>query len=73
MRAIDPQRLEAALTERGMTVEHGPAGTLVVRGGGPEDVGRAALDARVVLTALGEQTRSLEEAFFELTGPERPS
>ena len=32
-------------------------------------VGRAALDARVVLTALGEQTRSLEEAFFELTQP----
>ena len=72
VRALDPQRLEVALSERGMTVEHGPAGTLVVRGGGPEDVGRAALDARVVLTALGEQTRSLEEAFFELTAPQGP-
>jgi hypothetical protein len=67
-----------------MTVERGPADALVVRGAGTEDVGRAALDARVVLTGLTEQTRSLEEAFFELTGsqgspgppltaPERPA
>jgi ABC-2 type transport system ATP-binding protein len=72
VRTLDPERLAAALGERGMTVERGPAGALVVRGGTPEDVGRAALDARVVLTALGEQTRSLEEAFFELTGPQGP-
>ena len=72
VRATDPERLAQALTERGMTVDRGPAGVLVVTGGTPEDVGRAALDARVILTALGEQTRSLEEAFFELTGPQGP-
>jgi ABC-2 type transport system ATP-binding protein len=72
VRALDPERLVAALSERGMTAERGPADTLIVRGGTPEDVGRAALDARVVLTALGEQTRSLEEAFFELTAPQGP-
>ena len=72
VRTLDPERLAAALAERGLTVERGPDGALAVPGASPEDVGRAALDARVVLTALSDQTRSLEEAFFELTGPDGP-
>jgi ABC-2 type transport system ATP-binding protein len=65
---LDPARLEAALAERGARVERQGADGLVVHGAGSEDVGRAALDAGVVLTALTRQTRSLEDAFLELTG-----
>jgi ABC-2 type transport system ATP-binding protein len=67
--ALEPSRLADALRAAGFGVQPGLDGQLVVSGARPEDVGRVALEAGVVLTALGERTRSLEEAFFALTGP----
>jgi ABC-2 type transport system ATP-binding protein len=78
--ALQPQRLADALRARGWDVApHGEA-ELVVAGARPEEVGAVALDAGVVLRSLGEQSRSLEDAFFDLTAdaawahaPERPA
>jgi ABC-2 type transport system ATP-binding protein len=66
--ARDSGRLAAALRERGHDVRPGTDGELVVAGADPEAVGRVALEAGVALSALGEQTRSLEDAFLALTG-----
>jgi ABC-2 type transport system ATP-binding protein len=69
VRALEPERLAAALRAQGLEVRSGLDGELVVPDVRPEVVGRVALEAGVVLSGLGQQTRSLEEAFFELTGP----
>jgi ABC-2 type transport system ATP-binding protein len=67
VRALDPELLAAGLERRGFTVER--AGhSLLVPNASTEDVGRVALEERVVLTALAPRSRSLEAAFFELTG-----
>jgi ABC-2 type transport system ATP-binding protein len=79
--ARDGGRLAAALRDRGHAVRPGDDGELLVTGADPEAVGRVALEAGVALSALGEQTRSLEDAFLALTGavpefaaaPERPA
>ncbi len=66
-RALEPERLAAALERRGFDVERS-GDSLLVSDASTEDVGRAALDERVVLTALAPRSRSLEAAFFALTG-----
>jgi ABC-2 type transport system ATP-binding protein len=67
VRALDPELLAAGLERRGFKVER--AGhSLLVPNASTEDVGRVALDERVVLTALAPRSRSLEAAFFALTG-----
>jgi ABC-2 type transport system ATP-binding protein len=69
VRALEPERLVAGLERRGFNVER--AGhALIVSGASTEDVGRVALDEQVVLTALAPRSRSLEAAFFALTGHE---
>jgi ABC-2 type transport system ATP-binding protein len=70
VRAVDPDRLAALLTERGAALEDGAgAGTLLVRGG-PELVGDVAAEHGIALRELVPVSRSLEEAFFALTGEE---
>ena len=60
-------RLAAALEAKGLTVVRDSAGGLVVHGATTEQVGREANEARIALTELVAVSRSLEEAFFELT------
>ncbi|NBE97068.1 ABC transporter ATP-binding protein [Nonomuraea sp. KC401] len=66
VRADDQERLAAKLTEAGGTVLPGADGALIVTGLEARQVGKAALDAEVVLTELTPQ-RSLEQAYMDLT------
>jgi ABC-2 type transport system ATP-binding protein len=67
VRAQDPGGLAAALERRGHRVEREPEGLLVL-GATPEQVGVVAAEERLVLTGLQPRGRSLEAAFFALTG-----
>jgi ABC-2 type transport system ATP-binding protein len=66
VRTKDPDRLERALTGRGLRVER-EQDELTVIGASPEQVGEVAAEEQIALTSLGPRSRSLEEAFFELT------
>jgi ABC-2 type transport system ATP-binding protein len=67
VRSADSERLAGLLRERGIAVDGQTGDLLLVHGVAPEAVGEVAAEHRVVLRELGVQTRSLEEAFFELT------
>jgi ABC-2 type transport system ATP-binding protein len=67
VRAGDSERLAGLLSDRGIAIDGHTGDLLLVRGVAPEAVGEVAAEHRVVLRELGVQTRSLEEAFFELT------
>jgi ABC-2 type transport system ATP-binding protein len=67
VRAKDPERLAGALERRGHRVER-EADHLVVLGAGPEEVGAIAAEEQVVVLGLAARERSLEAAFFALTG-----
>ncbi|MBA3261769.1 MAG: ATP-binding cassette domain-containing protein, partial [Thermoleophilaceae bacterium] len=67
VRAADADRLAALLRERNHFVEADPSGALFVRGASPEVVGEVAAEHRVALAELVAVSRSLEDAFFELT------
>jgi ABC-2 type transport system ATP-binding protein len=69
VRAQDPERLASALEQHGHQVER-DRDSLLVLATSAEDVGRIALEAQVALTLLAPRTRSLETAFFALTGGE---
>jgi ABC-2 type transport system ATP-binding protein len=66
VRAAEVERLAAALRERGMLVE--PEGhKLMVRGTSPDAVGAVAAEHGIALSELVAVSRSLEDAFLELT------
>ena len=67
VRARDAEGLAALLRERNMAVEPDGEGVLLVRGVAPEAVGEVAAEHRVVLSELVAVSRSLEDAFLELT------
>jgi ABC-2 type transport system ATP-binding protein len=67
VRATDSERLALLLRERRELVEADGPGTLLVRGATPERVGEVAAEHRVVLSELVAVSRSLEDAFLELT------
>jgi ABC-2 type transport system ATP-binding protein len=67
VRARDAERLAELLHAQDVPVEPDGDGTLLVRGS-TEVVGVAAAEHRIVLTELVPVARSLEEAFFALTG-----
>jgi ABC-2 type transport system ATP-binding protein len=69
VRAQDPERLASALEQHGHRVER-DGDSLLVLGTSPADVGQIALEAQVALVGLAPRTRSLETAFFALTGGE---
>jgi ABC-2 type transport system ATP-binding protein len=72
VRSPDAARLGAALRDAGHHVQPTQRpDTLVIPGSGPEDVGRIAAAEGVVLYGLAPRSRSLESAFFELTGSGR--
>ena len=61
------ERLAGLLRERDIAVDAPSDDLLLVHDTTPEAVGEVAAEHRVVLRELVAQTRSLEEAFFELT------
>src|SRR3954449_2604976 len=67
VRAQDPVRLAGALERRGHRVQL-DGDVLLVLGATPEQVGEIAREERVAVLGLTPQTRSLEDAFFALTG-----
>jgi ABC-2 type transport system ATP-binding protein len=71
VRSPDAERLASALAARGLRAEPAEPGGLLVHGSGPETVGRAAGEEGITLFELYARARSLEDAFFELTGEER--
>ena len=68
VRSPDADRLARTLAVRGLRVEPAEPGALLVHGTGPEAVGRAAGEEGITLFELYARSRSLEDAFFELTG-----
>jgi ABC-2 type transport system ATP-binding protein len=66
VRAEEVRRLADLLRERGMFVE-AERSALIVRGASPEAVGAVAAEHGVALSELVAVSRSLEDAFFELT------
>jgi ABC-2 type transport system ATP-binding protein len=69
VRAQDNERLAGALAARGLAVQR-DGGALLVPGATPEQVGVVAGDEGIYLTGLAPRSRSLEQAFFDLTGGE---
>jgi ABC-2 type transport system ATP-binding protein len=67
VRAHDPVALTSALEHRGHRVQR-DGDVLLVLGATPEQVGEVAGEERVAVLGLGPRTRSLEAAFFALTG-----
>jgi ABC-2 type transport system ATP-binding protein len=65
--ARDSERLASAVERRGYGVERNGDGLLVL-GATPEQVGLIALEETVPLLGLAPRSRSLEDAFFDLTG-----
>ncbi len=63
--SLDNQRLAEALEQKGYTVA--PEGQGLRVNCAPEDVGRVALEAQVVLTDLRSGAAGLEDLFLELT------
>jgi ABC-2 type transport system ATP-binding protein len=68
VRSPDAERLAQALTAQGLRVERVAPDELVVHGAVAARVGEVAASERVVLHALADHARSLEEAFLEITG-----
>ncbi|MQA76363.1 MAG: ATP-binding cassette domain-containing protein [Solirubrobacterales bacterium] len=66
VRSIEAERLATLLRERDIASEPEGSGALLVRGA-PEAVGEIAANHRVALVELVTVSRSLEDAFFELT------
>ncbi len=67
VRSADDDRLAGALERAGLRITRNPEGGLIVHGAPGEAVGEVANEERIPLTELGAVSRSLEEAFFELT------
>jgi ABC-2 type transport system ATP-binding protein len=67
VRSKDLERLAGALQAAGHPVQPDRVG-LLVPGATPEQVGIVAGDAGIYLTGLAPRSRSLEQAFFDLTG-----
>jgi ABC-2 type transport system ATP-binding protein len=69
-KALDAERLAGALERRGHAVQR-QGDALLVPGATPTQVGTVAAEEQIVLTGLAPRSRSLEAAFFALTGGDR--
>jgi ABC-2 type transport system ATP-binding protein len=67
VRAQEAARLAGALGRRGYRVDQ-DGDVLLIHGATPERVGQVADEERVAVLGLAPRTRSLEAAFFALTG-----
>jgi ABC-2 type transport system ATP-binding protein len=68
VRSPEALELEDALRRQGVEVERVGEGLLEVNGLSGQQIGEAALRARIVLSELTPQQTSLEQAFISLTG-----
>jgi ABC-2 type transport system ATP-binding protein len=66
VRVAEVDRLREALAARGLRVTATGPASLAVRGAGAEEIGRIAVDERIVLSGLTEASASLEAAFLDL-------
>jgi ABC-2 type transport system ATP-binding protein len=67
VRSLETERLAAVLGDSGRIVEHQGADALVVPGATPDEVGRLAAREGIALRELVATSRSLEDAFLDLT------
>jgi ABC-2 type transport system ATP-binding protein len=67
VRSVETERLAAVLGDNGRIVEHQGADALVVPGATPDEVGRLAAREGIALRELVATSRSLEDAFLDLT------
>jgi ABC-2 type transport system ATP-binding protein len=67
VRADEAATLGSLLTARGAAVERPAAELLEVRGLDAREIARTALEARLLVHELTQHSRSLEEAFMDLT------
>ena len=67
VRAGELERLGELLRAQGLAVEPQSSGALLVAGVTPEQVGAVAAEHGVALSELVAVSRSLEDAFLELT------
>ena len=67
VRTAQSEALASVLAQQGLEVSPLPEGGLLVRGASPEVVGAAAAEHRIAILELAAVSRSLEDAFFELT------
>jgi ABC-2 type transport system ATP-binding protein len=67
VRAQDPTRLTSALEARGHRVQR-DGDVLLVLGATAQQIGEVASEERVAVLGLAPRTRSLEQAFFAMTG-----
>ncbi|MDQ3742172.1 MAG: ATP-binding cassette domain-containing protein, partial [Actinomycetota bacterium] len=72
VRSRDVGSLAEALVARRLRVEHTGPDELVVHQTAPDVVGDVAAEHRIALSHLTGRTRSLEDAFLELTSDEPP-
>jgi ABC-2 type transport system ATP-binding protein len=70
VRASDPERLAAALSRRGGSVERDGDGALLVGKLSGEEIGGLALEQGIAIHELAPLRSSLEERFLEVTGEE---
>ena len=70
VRAADPDALATVLREHGVVAQRDGGGTLLAPGAEPARVGALAAEHGLALVELGAHSRSLEDAFFALTGDE---
>jgi ABC-2 type transport system ATP-binding protein len=67
VRSAEAERLATVLLEQHIVVEANGSGVLLVRGASPDAVGAVAARHGVALAELSAVSRSLEDAFLELT------
>jgi ABC-2 type transport system ATP-binding protein len=70
VRSPQAELLVDALKAAGIVAERGPDDAIAVRGATSADVGEVAARAGVVLHELVTERSTLEQIFFELTGPQ---
>ena len=75
MRIAGPDAAELAkhLRSGGASVDAGDEGAFVVHGLSGEEIGRAVVEQRLVISELTPVARSLEDVFLELTSDEEPA
>jgi ABC-2 type transport system ATP-binding protein len=70
IRSSDPAALAEVVARHGLSYER-KEDWLLIAGATPDEVGTLASEAGVTVLALGARARSLEDAFFALTGGEQ--
>jgi ABC-2 type transport system ATP-binding protein len=71
VRTSQAEQLHAVLTSRGIVAEHVPPDQVLVHDVTPQQVGEAVAATGLVVYEMQVERHNLEDAFLELTEPER--